>query len=164
MTLSIIDKLCIALMSLTFFLISCEPDPCRSVFCYEGGECVDGICFCLSGQYGIDCSGSYSADVAGSFDVISICGTDSFFYTSDFTRATDMPWLIRISHPYHSVDDAVMMEGIFDSDGLMAIQDSTIIIDGDTVMLSGSSDIISNDSILLTMIYDIDTCFETYYR
>lgn len=164
MTNKVNYHLLLILTGLSFLLFSCEPDPCRDTFCYDGSECVDGICFCLVGQYGNDCSSSYSADVSGLYSVMSICASDTSFYSSSFTSVTDTPWLLRLSHPYNSVNDTVRMEGIFDSDGLLSIRDTTINIDGNIVMLSGSSQIINNDSILLNMDYDGITCQEIYYK
>jgi len=220
MALSLMNKIFFVLISLSFFFVSCEPDPCRNTSCFQGSECVDGICFCLVGQYGDDCGSTYASDIAGGYNVISLCPRDTsfidtlyrdtsfintilidtlllvdtvlidtmlldtlfvdsmiiddivqvnsvldtFLYTSTISTVTDVPWLIRISHPYRAVNDTVMMEGIFDADGLLSIQDSTINIDGSIVFLSGTADIVTNDSIILQMSYDAETCTETYYR
>jgi len=164
MALRLIDNTIIILFSLAFFIVSCEPDPCRSKFCYDGSECVDGICFCLQGQYGDDCSSTYSADVAGTYTVQSICGLDTSIYSSSISTVIDTPWLIRISNPDLFINDTVRMEAIFAMDGTMNIVDSTLNIGGSTVMLSGSTELVSNDSIILQMSYNSESCTETYYR
>ena len=145
-------------------LSSCEPDPCRDTFCYQGGECVDGVCFCRPGQYNADCSGSLASDLSGSFQVTSFCGLAESFYSSTISSVVDTPWLIRLSHPNNSIDEQVQMEAIFDTDGNLSIVDSTILIDGTAVSISGSADIISNDSLILSVTYNGLQCQEIYYK
>jgi len=147
-----------------FFLISCEPDPCRDTFCFDGSECVDGICFCLVGQYGFDCSSTYAADVSGEFTVRSICDTDTSFYFSSISTVSGFPSLIRFSHPRNSINDTLRMEGMFNTDAELSIIDSTLNIDGVVTMISGTPEIFNNDSLLLNMTYNGESCEELYYR
>lgn len=154
----------ITLTGMGFLMSGCEPDPCRDTFCSDGSECVDGHCFCLVGQYGDDCSSTYSGDLAGIYDVESVCDSNMMNYSSTISTVSDSPWLIRISNPSNSVDNDVRMEAIFSADGSLSIKDSTILVDGTELMVNGTIDVISDDSLIVTLYYNNELCQETYYR
>ncbi len=40
---------------LTLFLASCKTNPCKEVYCYNGGVCFDGVCRCPEGFSGDFC-------------------------------------------------------------------------------------------------------------
>ena len=44
-------------MLLTF---GCKKDPCESVICVNGGDCLYGSCYCPTGYYGSDCSQQFT--------------------------------------------------------------------------------------------------------
>ena len=38
----------------------CKKDPCESVICVNGGDCLHGSCYCPTGYYGSDCSQQFT--------------------------------------------------------------------------------------------------------
>lgn len=64
-----ITKYIIVLFVKIIFFASCLKDPCEGVFCYENGECINGICLCESNYIGESCDTSYAEYFAGRYVV-----------------------------------------------------------------------------------------------
>jgi len=67
----------------------CKKDPCESVICVNGGDCLNGSCYCPTGYYGSDCSQQFTPNI---IIIDSLVVTNFPFYDSSnlyWDEATD---------------------------------------------------------------------------
>lgn len=69
-----------AILSLVFFFLSCEKDPCETIDCGPNGVCVDGVCDCTPGYEGEFCTEEMAAKFTGNYNVSELCGSGSDVY------------------------------------------------------------------------------------
>ena len=50
----------ISILIIILLTFGCKKDPCESVICVNGGDCLHGSCYCPTGYYGSDCSQQYT--------------------------------------------------------------------------------------------------------
>lgn len=61
------------LLWVLIFFIGCKPDACEEVGCLNGGSCEKGICQCLSGFNGPDCSFLVASRFTGNYNTTYDC-------------------------------------------------------------------------------------------
>ena len=50
----------ISILIIILLILGCKKDPCESVICVNGGDCLHGSCYCPTGYYGSDCSQQFT--------------------------------------------------------------------------------------------------------
>lgn len=58
--------------------------PCDNVICLNGGNCVDGTCYCPVGYEGVKCETRWNQKFVGNYKVADACytGADIYYYAS----------------------------------------------------------------------------------
>jgi len=88
--LEVIAKYIIVIIACSIFFSSCLKDPCNGVFCYEGGECINGTCLCENNYLGLTCENSYAEYFAGNYVVFdSLNEPDDTIRLSVLNSSTD---------------------------------------------------------------------------
>ena len=66
---------CMAFFGIAFIAVytACEPNPCKDVFCNNGGVCQNGVCTCLVGFEGPHCDDKVSARFIGVYAGYTTC-------------------------------------------------------------------------------------------